>query len=211
MKQKLYFIVVLSTLIAICLPLTAVAADEPAAEPAATQAVDESTAKPAEEQAVEEAAAQPAAESTEKQAVEEPAAKPTEEQAADEPAAKPAEEQAEEEPAAKPAHALEITRTAICRQVVDREPVDEGASFESPVEKLYCFTEVIGAQDATEIYHVWYFAETERAVVTLKVNGPNWRTYSSKIIQPHEIGDWRVDVLGPEGDTLKRVPFKITP
>ncbi len=206
MKQKLYFIVVLSTLIAIYLPLTGcrtpVAVDEPAAKPTEQQA-----AEPAEEQAVE-----PAAKPAEEQTAE-PAAEPTEQEATEpveEPAAKPAEEQTAE-PAAKQAQDLEITRAAICRQVAEREPVDAGTSFEPTVEKLYCFTHVTGAQDATEIYHVWYFAETERAVVTLKVNSASWRTYSSKIIQPHEIGDWRVDVLGPEGDMLKTVHFKITP
>ncbi len=68
-----------------------------------------------------------------------------------------------------------------------------------------------GTQDATEIYHVWYFAESERAVVKLQVNSASWRTYSSKIIQPHEIGESRVDVLGPEGEVLKAVRFEIAP
>jgi hypothetical protein len=136
MKQKLYFLVVLSPLLAICLPFTAVAQQD---------------------------------------------------------------------------NGLEIAKVAICRNVVDREPVDEGTSFEAPVAKLYCFTHVTGAQDATEIYHVWYFAESERAVVKLQVNASSWRTYSSKIIQPHEIGEWRVDVLGTEGDVLKAVHFEITP
>jgi hypothetical protein len=197
MKQKLYFIVVLSALIAIYLPLTgcrtAVAVDEQAAEPTTEQAVDKPVAKPA---AAEKA--------------EEPTAKPTAKPAA-KPAAKPVAAEKAEESTAKPAVDLEITRAAICRQVVEREPVDAGTSFEPPVEKLYCFTHITGAQDATEIYHVWYFAEIERAVIKLKVNSASWRTYSSKIIQPHEIGDWRVDVLGAEGNILKSVNFKITP
>jgi hypothetical protein len=106
---------------------------------------------------------------------------------------------------------LEIATAAICREVVDHEPVDAGTSFEPTVGKLCCFTHVMGAQGATVIYHIWNFAEHERAVVELRVNGASWRTYSSKIIQPHEIGDWRVDVLGPEGDVLKVVHFEITP
>jgi len=198
MKQKLYFVVVLSALIAIYLPFTgcrtAVAVDEQALEQAAKQAVDEPAAEPTAKQAVVE------------KATEEAVDKPATEQAAEKPAAEQA-----EEPAPKSAVDLEITRAAICRQVVEREPVDAGISFEPPVEKLYCFTHITGAQDATEIYHVWYFVESERAVVKLQVKSSSWRTCSSKIIQPHEIGDWRVDVLGPEGDMLKSVHFKITP
>jgi hypothetical protein len=201
MKQKLYFVVVLSALIAIYLPLTgcrtAVTVDESAPEQAAMQPV----AEPAAEQTPKQAVAEPAAERSAEQAVVEKAT----EQAADKPAAEKA-----EEPAPKPTVDLEITRAVICRQVVEREPVDSGTSFEPSVERLYCFTHITGAHDATEIYHVWYFAEAERAVVKLKVNSISWRTYSSKVIQPHEIGDWRVDVLGPEGNILKSVHFEIT-
>jgi hypothetical protein len=112
---------------------------------------------------------------------------------------------------AQEGHGLKLATAAICRNVVDREPVDAGTSFEPSVGKLSCFTHVMGAQGAIEIYHVWYFAESERAVVKLQVKSASWRTYSSKIIQPHEIGKWHVDVLGPEGDVLKVLHFEITP
>lgn len=204
MKQKFFFIVVLSMFIAICLSLTAcvpkaVDVDEQAAKEAVVEPVDEQAPQPAAEQVAE----QVVEEVTAKEAEAETAAKPVAEQVA-------AKTAVEAKPATKPAD-LEITRAAICLQVVEREPVDAGTSFESPVEKLSCFTHVTGAQDPAEIYHVWYFAEAERAVVKLKVNSVSWRTYSTKIIQPHEIGDWRVDVLGQEGNLLKAVHFKITP
>ncbi|HID31685.1 MAG TPA: DUF2914 domain-containing protein [Desulfobacterales bacterium] len=104
---------------------------------------------------------------------------------------------------------LEITTAAICREVVEREPVDADTSFEPTVGKVSCFTHVMGAQGPTVIYHIWSFGERERAVVELPVNSVSWRTHSSKIIQPHEIGDWRVQVLGPEGDELKLLHFEI--
>ena len=112
---------------------------------------------------------------------------------------------------AQPADGLEVVRASICRDVVDREPVDGGAQFAPSVGKLFCFTQIMGAQGPTEVFHVWYFAETERARVSLSVNGSSWRTYSSKIIQSHEIGDWRVDVLDPEGKVLETLLFEIKP
>lgn len=211
MKQKFFFFVVLSMFIAICLSLTAclpkaVDVDEQAAKEAVVEPVAEQAPKPATEQAAEQVVEEAAA----KEAEAETAAEPVAEQAAAKTAVEDQEvKQSVAEPAAKPSD-LEITRAAICRQVVDREPVDAGTSFESPVEKLSCFTHVTGAQDPAEIYHVWYFAEAERAVVKLKVNSVSWRTYSTKIIQPHEIGDWRVDVLEQEGNLLKAVHFKVT-
>jgi hypothetical protein len=106
---------------------------------------------------------------------------------------------------------LEVVGAVICREVVDREPVDTGNSFEASVGKLYCFTKIIGAHSPIEIAHVWYFGDTERVKVNLSVKSSNWRTYSSKKIQAHETGDWHVDVLGPEGEVMRTLHFKITP
>jgi len=106
---------------------------------------------------------------------------------------------------------LVVEEAAICQDVVDRKPVGVGDSFDASVGKLVCFTKITGAQSPTQISHVWYFGDTQRAEVTLSVKSSSWRTYSSKIIHPHEIGDWRVDILGPGGDILKIMEFKTLP
>jgi len=106
---------------------------------------------------------------------------------------------------------LEVAVAAICTDVVDREPVGAGDAFDVSLGKVYCFTTIIGAHSPTEITHVWYFGDIERARVNLAIKAYSWRTYSSKRIQGHEIGDWHVDVLGPEGELLKTLQFKITP
>ncbi len=106
---------------------------------------------------------------------------------------------------------LEVAVATMCTDVIDREPVDVGNSFQALLGKVYCFTTIIAAQIPAEITHVWYFGDIERARVNLAIKAHSWRTYSSKIIQRHEIGDWHVDVLGPKGELLKTLQFKITP
>jgi len=106
---------------------------------------------------------------------------------------------------------LVVSVAAICKDVVDREPVDSGNSFTADVGKLYCFTKITGAQSPTQVTHVWLFDGTERARVDLAVNAVSWRTFSSKIIQQHELGAWRVDVLDAEGNVLKTLEFEVTP
>lgn len=113
------------------------------------------------------------------------------------------------EPAPMKAPAVEVSRMAICTNIVDREPVEEGERFQVSVGRLYAFTQVLGAKDFVEIGHVWYFNDVERARITLPVRSASWRTYSSKIIQPFEIGDWRVDVVDPQGEVLKSVSFQV--
>ncbi len=105
---------------------------------------------------------------------------------------------------------IEVARAVISRAVVDREPVDVRDSFDYWVGTLYCFTKITGAQSPIEITHVWYFGDTERARVSLLVRSSSWRTHSSKKIQTHEIGDWHVDILGPDGEVLRRLQFRIT-
>ena len=106
---------------------------------------------------------------------------------------------------------LEVAVAAVSQDVIDREPVDAGISFPASVGTLYCFTKITGAQSPTQITHVWYFGATERARVELDVNLSSWRTWSTKIIQAHEVGSWRVDVVDVKGTVLKELKFEITP
>jgi len=106
---------------------------------------------------------------------------------------------------------LAIASAAICWDIVNREVVDAGESFPPSVERLYCFTKVTGATTPTHISHVWYYGQSERARVRLPVNSASWRTYSSKRIQPREIGQWFVKIVGPGGKILKTLSFAIIP
>jgi len=99
----------------------------------------------------------------------------------------------------------------ICRDVYNRRPLVVGSSFDSSVYRLYCYTNIASTQSPTEITHVWYFGETEKARVKLPVKSSTWRTYSSKQIKSNEIGNWHVEVLGPQGELLQTLRFEITP
>lgn len=105
---------------------------------------------------------------------------------------------------------LEVATSAICENVVNREVVNEGSTFSASVGKLYCFSKIANVDSLTEVVHAWYYGNTERARVTLNVNPPAWRTYSSKIIQAHETGSWRVEILDASGNLLETVRFEVT-
>jgi hypothetical protein len=106
---------------------------------------------------------------------------------------------------------LAVTSAVICKNVAERAAIGEGSDFSSTVGKLFCLTRLENIESATKIFHVWYFGDIERARVELNINPPAWRTYSSKIIQPHETGAWRVEILNGSGDLLKTVQFEINP
>ena len=111
---------------------------------------------------------------------------------------------------AQESNKLEVVAAAISKNVVAREAMDVGNRFPNSTPRLYCFTKVVGASQPTEIVHVWSYSDVERARVSLAVKAASWRTYSSKAIQAHEIGPWRVDVLDTSGNLLETINFEIT-
>ena len=111
---------------------------------------------------------------------------------------------------AQESNKLEVVAAAISKNVVEREAVDVGNRFPSLTPRLYCFTKVVGANQPTEVVHVWRYSDVERARISLAVKAASWRTYSSKAIQPHEIGPWRVDVLDTSGNLLETINFEVT-
>jgi hypothetical protein len=111
---------------------------------------------------------------------------------------------------AQQAGTLEVAEASICKDVVNREAIEPGDSFAASVGRLYCFSSITGIENSTEIIHTWYYGETQRAQVTLGVQPPHWRTYSSKIIQAHEIGTWRVEITDASGNLLEKIQFEIT-
>ena len=106
---------------------------------------------------------------------------------------------------------LEVTEGAVCLDVVDLECTGVDTNFPANVGKLYCITKITGVKGANKVTHVWYYGHTERARIVLDVRSTSWRTYSSKIIQTHETGDWHIDVLGPKDEFLKVIQFEIGP
>ena len=111
---------------------------------------------------------------------------------------------------AQMADKIEVAAAAICKDVVNREAVDVGTRFPSSVSRLYCFTKIVGATQPTEVVHVWRYGDVERARISLEVKSSNWRTYSSKAIQAHETGAWRVDVLDAAGNLLQTINFEVS-
>ena len=104
-----------------------------------------------------------------------------------------------------------VEEGVICRDVYNKRPLVVGDEFGGSVGKLYCFTKISSAHSPTKITHVWYFGDTAKARVNLRINSSAWRTHSSKKIRAYEVGDWHVDVLGPSGELLRTLRFRITP
>ncbi len=107
------------------------------------------------------------------------------------------------------AQGLTVEQAVVCKNVVNRAPVGVGHRFPASVDRLYCFTKILGAGQPSRITHVWYFDGSERDRIGLAVGGSPWRTYSSKRVRTVDVGSWHVDVLDAGGNILYRVTFEV--
>ncbi len=112
-------------------------------------------------------------------------------------------------PAFVSAGSLEVQNVAIGTNVFDRVPAGISSNFDSSVGKLYAFTRIVGADGDTRVYHKWYHGDVLVADVPLRVGSDDWRTWSSKIVQPNWTGDWRVVVVSEDGAVLGMVKFAV--
>lgn len=112
-------------------------------------------------------------------------------------------------PALAWAASLQVQDVAIGTGVQDRAPTGSSMYFNSSVGRLYAFTRIIGAEGDTRVYHKWYHGDTLVADVPLTVRSGDWRTWSTKNVQPDWTGDWRVVVVSEDGAVLGTVKFAI--
>jgi hypothetical protein len=104
---------------------------------------------------------------------------------------------------------LEVAEAVITTAVVDRQPADNLTTVANDVGTVFCWMRITGAEGEIQVEHVWYKDDTEVARVALRVAGTNWRSWSSKNIDPMWTGSWRVDIVGPDGAVLQSVSFTV--
>jgi hypothetical protein len=105
--------------------------------------------------------------------------------------------------------AVHIEDAAVCQDVVDRKPVGSSDTFVKETAKVFCFCRVMGAEPGTQITHNWYYNGALKASVKLHVGSTNYRTWSSKTMQPGWEGEWMVEVLSDDGKPLESIIFMV--
>jgi len=112
-------------------------------------------------------------------------------------------------PAFVSAGPLEVRDVAIGTGVYERVPTGISSNFDTSVGKLFAFTRIVGAEGDTRVYHKWYRGDVLVADVPLNVRSGDWRTWSTKNVQPDWTGDWRVVVVSEDGSILGMVKFAV--
>lgn len=123
--------------------------------------------------------------------------------------AAPAEEAVAATPEPESPAVVSVVEARICEGISDREPVAPGDVFPGDISVLYCFSRIESAEPG-EIRHIWYFQDTAVAEIPLNIGiSSGWRTFSSKVINPIEKGNWKVDIVTAQGESLKTIQFVV--
>ena len=103
-----------------------------------------------------------------------------------------------------------VARSRFTLEVVDREPLDEVTRLDNAHDRILFFTELHRFQ-GQELTHRWEYGGEVKAEVPFAVDGPRWRVYSSKTLDPTSIGTWTVTVVDAEGNEVARESFDYVP
>ena len=106
--------------------------------------------------------------------------------------------------------AAEVKPGVVCSAIVDRACDGIATEFPADVGKVYAHTRILGIEGGGSVTHRWMFKDKVMAETKLNIGGPDWRTWSSKNIDPFWSGDWKVEIVNNSDSAVMDIlEFKI--
>ena len=102
-----------------------------------------------------------------------------------------------------------VARSAFTSSIMDREPVDTLQQLAAGEQKVYFFSELRDMEGQTAT-HRWELNGEVMAEVAFEVKGSRWRVWSSKNLQPHWAGEWKVSVLNGASEVISETSMDVT-
>ena len=102
-----------------------------------------------------------------------------------------------------------VSRHALTRAVVNREPVDDISDVTS-LKHVYFFTELKGFM-GEKVFHRWLHNGEVIKETEFEVGGPRWRVWSSATLLPELFGEWKVLVVDVTGRIIRETIFDYMP
>lgn len=91
-----------------------------------------------------------------------------------------------------------VARAQFATAIEDREPVDQITVVAPPLNTVFFFTDLRHMQGHT-ITHRWEYKGRLMSQASFQVEGPRWRVYSKKVLDPGDYGEWSVTVVDETG------------
>jgi hypothetical protein len=101
-----------------------------------------------------------------------------------------------------------VERSTLTSVILDREPQDALERVPNDRGKVFYFTEVCDMR-GEKVLHRWEHGGAVMAEVPFEIGSTRWRTYSSKDIDPSQLGSWSVSTLDASGRVLDTREFTV--
>ena len=105
---------------------------------------------------------------------------------------------------------LSLEYAEICEGVKKLSPQNPAIIFSISLGKVSCFTSFNPVSQKTHIYHNWYSRDKLTTKVKLSLKPPRWSTFSTIQLRESDIGPWRLEITGKNGNIFKVMRFSIT-
>jgi len=103
-----------------------------------------------------------------------------------------------------------LVHAVMCEGIEEHTPRNETIVFSVSAGRATCFTYFNPVPKNTLVYHNWYRKDRLSAKVKLRLQSPNWSTFSRHRIRASDKGPWRVEVTGEDGTLYAVLRFSIT-
>jgi hypothetical protein len=111
-------------------------------------------------------------------------------------------------PEGVPQGGIEVMKFVLSSSVQDREPGPEITSAKVG-DTVVAWSQIRSGLGEVTITHRWLHEAENAGDVALTVKSSPWRTWSRKTVD--EPGNWKVQVLDPQGTVLKDISFTVAP
>ena len=105
---------------------------------------------------------------------------------------------------------LTLEDAVMCEEIKNRKPVNKTIVFSIAARRAICFTSFSKVPDKVIIFHNWYKYDKLIARVRLRLQPPQWSSFSSIPLKEKDKGPWRVEVIDPKGKSLRVLRFSVT-
>jgi len=109
-------------------------------------------------------------------------------------------------PALEPVSPSAVKRASFATAISHREPVDSVESLGNDHDRVFFFTEIVGAK-GRKLTHRWEHGGEVMAEVPISVGSNRWRAYSSKQLLDGWLGEWKVSVVDETGQVVHTERF----
>lgn len=103
---------------------------------------------------------------------------------------------------------LTVQEMILCKDVIEREPVDVVQTFDLNDDRGWVFARVDNGLELTTCTFRWILNEEVYAEIPVRIGeSDGWRTYSNVNLRE---GFWIVQFLNPEDSVLREIRFNVS-